>query len=399
LYVVANGLLVSSWLFVGLAVDSLGPRNSAMIGGTLGCCGIGLVVVNITRQATLSLTSQMALMYGGTFLSDLGSSLVRFAIVGFTWHYPSYRGVLFGMQNGTNAFSMLIMLRIAAYYATGVKLTKMLIYYGVCSAVATVLMGISGVSRNEFQQMAAKVTGTQIKGATDRGMLAWLKRWFAVASRPNYRWCQVSMFVSWNACFSYLSYYASNCFPYWMALFASEGPTQASRIAMGLGLKSAHYSILNVGILGPVFGFFADKLGLKCFSMMLAMLLIAHVALMPLGNQTIQNISIFLSTAAWSLYGTLLFLFPTVYMSPSLTGAQLGTNSLQAGVCSLASGTVFAILATNYLSGVSVLFIPFIGQAVVAAVTLVFLPISMIVQGIPEIPPQENLATDNHSML
>jgi hypothetical protein len=293
------------------------------------------------------------------------------------------------MQNGTSAFSVLIMLQVANYYAKGVKLTNMLMYYGICSAIATVLMGIFGVSKDEFQQMAAKVTGSQIENATDKGMLAWLKRWLAVASRPEYRWCHISLFVSWNACLSYLNYFASNTFPYWMSLFASEGTKQATKIAMDLSLKSAHYSILNIGILGPVFGILADKLGLKVFSMILAMLLIAHVAFMPFGTQVLQTISIFLFSITWSFYGNLLFFFPTVYMSPSLTGAQLGVNSFQAGICSFSSGTVIAILATKYLSGVHVLFIPFIVLGVVGTVTLVFLPISMFVQGIPNVPPKE----------
>eukprot|EP00747_Dinoflagellata_sp_TGD_P192522 gnl/TRDRNA2_/TRDRNA2_57505_c0_seq1.p1 gnl/TRDRNA2_/TRDRNA2_57505_c0~~gnl/TRDRNA2_/TRDRNA2_57505_c0_seq1.p1 ORF type:complete len:126 (+),score=14.82 gnl/TRDRNA2_/TRDRNA2_57505_c0_seq1:1-378(+) len=76
-------------------------------------------------------------------------------------------------------------------------------------------------------------------------------------------------------------------------------------------------------------------------------------------------------------------------MCPNLAGAQLGMVSMVAGLWSFVSGTVIAILATKYLSGLNVLFIPFAVQAVLAILSLPAVPISMCIQGTPEMPPEE----------
>ena len=192
-YTVANGLLVASWCLVGFLFDKLGAKMMSIAGGSLSTIGVLLIIIDLHYRPPLH--TELCLIYVGTYFSDLGSSMVRFAIIGFTWHFPAQRGIIMGLQNTAQQFSVAFALIMLHYFTRGTPLLPMYCYFCLMNFVAIFLMAFAAPTRQEYLECFQEASG--VDPDEDKGGNTF-RRMFKVFCRQPYRITNISSFIGWT---------------------------------------------------------------------------------------------------------------------------------------------------------------------------------------------------------
>eukprot|EP00747_Dinoflagellata_sp_TGD_P115879 gnl/TRDRNA2_/TRDRNA2_172253_c0_seq3.p1 gnl/TRDRNA2_/TRDRNA2_172253_c0~~gnl/TRDRNA2_/TRDRNA2_172253_c0_seq3.p1 ORF type:complete len:436 (-),score=50.91 gnl/TRDRNA2_/TRDRNA2_172253_c0_seq3:78-1208(-) len=355
----------------------------AVIGGMFSTLGIALVVYDLQFRPPLHM--EVYLIYAGSYLSDLGSSMVRFAIIGFTWHFPRRRGILMGMQNAASSWAVCFALVMLHFFMRGTPLVVMFTYFGIMNFCAIFLMAFGAPSKREYLQYFQLVSGIDTNAAADFKGNLFFRMW-SLFFRMPYTACNISSYFSW-AC----QLCAITCVIGYLGPFASElfqDPTYGADVSNTF----AHLMILNGAILGPAYGILSDKAGIKLFSIMIVTSLLVFICTFFVADKTWFIASICAFTVYVSMEGNFIFQYPSFYFPADMVGSYHGINALQSGIIQTVVLTYVQFKCTEWYTGIAVYSIPCALFIFFMLVGKLNLALNMIAAGVPDLPPSEDVA-------
>eukprot|EP00747_Dinoflagellata_sp_TGD_P036301 gnl/TRDRNA2_/TRDRNA2_138397_c0_seq2.p1 gnl/TRDRNA2_/TRDRNA2_138397_c0~~gnl/TRDRNA2_/TRDRNA2_138397_c0_seq2.p1 ORF type:complete len:467 (-),score=60.83 gnl/TRDRNA2_/TRDRNA2_138397_c0_seq2:148-1548(-) len=381
-YSTANGICVLSWAFIGPGIALFGNKLMGVMGACMSTLGVALTLVCLEWK--LSPGMEMFMVYAGTISTDIGSGAVRLCILAFTFHYPTKKGMLTGLQNSAQQWAIFFALLMLPKFLAGTPLKDMFLILLVANVIATVIIVILTPGQAEYAErynafMEANGVATTEESKGDH-VKRFCKSWYC---NPPYNRCNVAFNVHWLVSLCSISLYAGSVGPFMTVMFgAKEG--------LDMSTFFAHMSILNGAILSPVYGYLSsDVLGP---STQLGFITIAQAvwlgtAMVP--SQMMQTISIIACTVWWSFLGGFIFQFPILYLASDLVGFGYANMAIIAGAIS--TPLVPAVLNTCaahfagkavYTSGMLL----FLGSSILLGVIVIIL---MVVNVVPKVPPPE----------
>eukprot|EP00930_Biecheleria_cincta_P104527 TRINITY_DN9688_c0_g1_i2.p1 TRINITY_DN9688_c0_g1~~TRINITY_DN9688_c0_g1_i2.p1 ORF type:complete len:793 (+),score=147.90 TRINITY_DN9688_c0_g1_i2:45-2423(+) len=365
---------------IGILYDRWGARAVGVWGAVL--CGLGLVGIwgAVIGAANGLDGSTSSLFVFAVLLTDFGSMLNSFSIMGLIWHFPGRQTLLVALISTTYQASAFFPLWVEQLMLVGVSLASILLGWTIVVAIMTLVCHWFVPGQEEYYETAKQELGMPLpRPPKELQICSMFSRAWAVL-RLDTRDHVLSALGLICCGYALPGSYAALAAPYGEELFGDKDA--GDELA---GLYVLMNAILGV-VLGPLAGSIADKLGLGAMIWLMCLNAALGTAFCGVASWMAQDVTCATMVFFILMFQVVITRYLLNYAPPNRFGTVQGVYIMLAIAVALPLqyGGIGAIYALP--PGVDAYRIPFIAMGIVGVVGMTMYACYFQMHPMPEIP-------------